>query len=121
VYDTTITLLVESAPAAVEDVYVYWGKLHAVTSGGSTLPARLEEVVLTGAAGYAAMEWASFASNRANVAGVEAVQQYLAYGRQMLERFAAQLAEARERSRVRASALFTPAGSSGRNVVRFEP
>jgi hypothetical protein len=120
-FDTTLTLLVEAAPDAVEDAYVYWGKLHSVTAGGSTLPARLEEVVLTGAAGYAALEWASFATNRANIAGVEAVGHYLEYGRAQLARFAEQLREAQERSRVRASALFTPAGPSGRNVVRFEP
>ncbi len=76
----TLTLLVDGAPGDAEDVAVYWGKLHTLDASTSTLPATAEDAVVTGAAGYAAIEWASFATNRANVAGTAAVQQYRDWG-----------------------------------------
>jgi len=33
---------------------VYWGKLHALDTSGSTIPSRLSDLVIAGAAGYAA-------------------------------------------------------------------
>jgi hypothetical protein len=53
-FGSTLTLLVEGAPAAVQDVNVYWGKLHTLDGSTSTLPSTAEDVVVTGAAGYAA-------------------------------------------------------------------
>src|SRR3989304_2626161 len=50
-YGSALTLLLESAPAAVADVNVYWGQLHAVDATQSTLPTAAEDAVGTGAGG----------------------------------------------------------------------
>ena len=120
-YGSVLTLLLESAPAAVADVNVYWGQLHAVDATQSTLPTAAEDAVVTGAGGYAALEWANFATNRANVAGVEAAAGYRAWGTAQLRRFQELLDGFGERARLRVSALFTSGGASGRDVVQWEP
>jgi hypothetical protein len=121
VFAGTLTLLVDGAPGDAEDVAVYWGKLHTLDASTSTLPAVAEDAVVIGAAGYAAIEWASFATNRANVAGVTAVEQYRAWGEAQLARFRAQLDELGQRARVRTASLFTPArDSSSRDVVQWQ-
>ncbi|MFQ5880784.1 MAG: hypothetical protein ACE5IZ_11520, partial [Dehalococcoidia bacterium] len=65
----TLTLLIDQKPAGSESVSVYYGKMHTLDAAGSTIPPQLEEVVAAGAAAYAALEWASFATNRVNVGG----------------------------------------------------
>ncbi len=69
VWESTLTLLIDSEPAASEDVNVYYTKLHTIDVSSSTVPPRFEGVIANGAAGYAALEWASFATNRVNVGG----------------------------------------------------
>src|SRR3990172_4682126 len=65
----TLTTLIDAAPASVENVNVYHTKLHTIDASSSTVPARFEDVIAAGAGGYAAAEWASFATNRGNVGG----------------------------------------------------
>lgn len=122
VYLQTLTMLVDVAPAAADDVQVFWGSLHTLDASESTLPAQAEDVVVTGAAGFAALEWASFASNRANVSGPAAVSEYQTWGEAKLEDFRRQLVRLGREARVRASQLFKAAGeSTSANVVRWEP
>jgi hypothetical protein len=117
---TTLTLLVDAAPTAVEDVSVYWGSLHTIDGSTSTLPAWAEEALLAGAGGYAAVEWASFATNRANLAGPGVVQDYQAWGQAKLREFRAALR--RLSARVRSSRLFVPADAEpSQSVVTWEP
>lgn len=59
VFGTTLTLLVPAAPSAAEDVTVYWGKLHTCDVSGTTIAADRLDLVMTGAAGYAAQEAAN--------------------------------------------------------------
>jgi hypothetical protein len=117
VWGETLTLLVDRTPG-VEDVDVYWGALHVIDDNGSTLPSYAEEALLLGAAGYAAVEWASFATNRANVSGTQAVEHYMAWGRLQLKRFEEQLGRFGRRGRVRAASLFTPAAVGGRSATQ---
>jgi hypothetical protein len=121
-YAGTLTLLVDEAPASVEDVAVYWGSLHDVDDSGSSLPVAHEDIVIRGAAGYAAIEWASFATNRANVGGSDVVAQYAAWGADALSRFNEQLGRLREVSRVRSSSVYTAAAGQtpSRSVVQFD-
>ena len=121
-YQTTLTLLTDAPPAGVEDVSVFWGSLHLVDASQSTLPTVAEDAVVTGASGYAALEWANFAINRANLAGSGAVDDYRAYGNAQLRRFQELLGDFGRRARVRVSGLFRPRDdSANRNVVRWEP
>ena len=105
----TLTLLVDSTPFAVEDLNVFYGKLHTLDENGSTIPTRLEDVVATGAAGYAALEWASFATNRVNIGGDDTWRDYLVWGQQRLAAFHAALSRYGQRSAVRVRRLYTPA------------
>lgn len=106
-WENTLTLLVDQVPPAGEQVYLYYGRLHALDATTSTIPPHLEDMVTTGAAGYAALEWASFAINRVNVGGEQADQGYLTWGRELLAAFHRGLA--RERSRLRRRQLYRPA------------
>ena len=112
VWGDTLTLLVDSAPVSAQSVTVFYGKLHLLDDDGSTLPAALEDVVATGAGGYAALEWASFATNRVNVGGSDTWRDYLVWGEQRLAAFAAALARQGQRSAVRVRRLYTPALSA---------
>lgn len=106
----TLTLLVESTPAGGEQVKVYYGKLHTLNVTTSTIPAALEDVIATGAAAYAALEWASFATNRLNTGGPETWRNYLVLGQERLAAFARALAKQGRYNRVRALRLYRPAG-----------
>lgn len=110
-WGSTLTLLVEQAPTAAASVNVYYGKMHTLDASGSTIPAHLEEVVAAGAAAYAALEWASFASNRVNVGGEDVWRRYLAWGQERLAAFARALARYGRRNAVRLRRLYTPAAA----------
>jgi|SRR3990172_2078494 len=119
VFESTLTLLTEAAPAAVENVNVYWGRLHTLDTSTSTLPAVAEDVVVTGAAAYAALEWASFATNRANVAGQDAFENYKGWGEERLRQFREALRGFGREARVRNAALYRPERFSSRNTVQW--
>jgi hypothetical protein len=105
----TLTLLVDSPPLAAQPVNVFCGKLHTLDDTTSTIPPALEDLLATGAAAYAALEWASFASNRVNVGGADVWRSYLVWGQERLAAFAAALARHGRRSGVRARRLYPPA------------
>jgi hypothetical protein len=109
VWLTTLTMLIDSPPGAVEDANVYYTKLHTLDETTSTLPSRFEDVVATGAAAYAALEWASFAANRVNVGGQDVWRDYLTWGQQRLAEFESALAEHGRRNTVRVRRLYRPA------------
>lgn len=112
VWLTTLTLLVEAAPAAAETVNVYHTKLHTIDATSSTVPARFEDTVASGAAGYAALEWASFSTNRVNAGGRDVWREYLVWGQERLAEFQRTLARHGLRNAVRARRLFAPAGEA---------
>ncbi len=108
VWVQTLTLLVDQVPSDSEDVYVYYGKLHTLDASSSSIPAPLEELVAIGAAGYAAVEWASFASNRVNVGGDQTWRNYLTWGQDRLAAFMRGLARHSRKNAVRVSSLYRP-------------
>ena len=120
VHETTLTLLVSGAPAGVESLNVLWGSLHTLDASTSTLPAMAEDTVVTGAAAYAAIEWASFATNRANVAGTEAFESYRTWGDERLEQFREALRGFGRAARLRTSSLYAPEQAAGRNTVQWQ-
>jgi hypothetical protein len=102
----TLTLLIDSLPGDGEDVYVYYGKLHTLDTGSSTIPSRLEDLVALGAAAYAAIEWASFATNRVNVSGSEVWRSYLTWGQDRLADFMKGLSKHSRKNTVRVRRLY---------------
>jgi len=106
VWSDTLTLLIDSLPGDGEDVYVYYGKLHTLDADSSTIPAKLEDLVATGSAGYAANEWASFATNRVNLGGSDTWRSYLTWGQDRLAAFMRDLAKHSKKNTVRVRRLY---------------
>jgi len=107
----TLTLLVDATPPGGQSVNVYYGEMHTLDATTSTIPPHLEELVATGASAYAALEWASFATNRINVGGQDVWRQYLTWGQERLAVFSRALAKHSRRNAVRVRRLYTPATS----------
>lgn len=121
-WQTTLTLQIDKLPVADENVRIFWGSVHVVDEDTSTVPAFAEEALLHGAGGYAALEWASFASSRANVGGSGAVLDYRFWGEARLNAFRDQLRRIGERARVRSSRLYSPEQAAAHgDVVTWEP
>lgn len=119
VYQTTLTLLIASAPSSAQSLNVYWGALHALNTGASSLPPAAEDAVVLGASGYAALDWASFAANRANVSGEAAFEHYAAWGEERLARFREALRAFGSEARLRNSALYRAEPAGARTTVQW--
>lgn len=119
VYKTTLTLLTEGAPASAQAINVYWGALHTLNTSASSLPPSAEDAVVLGAGGYAALEWASFATNRANVAGTAAFDNYQAWGEERLTRFREALRAFGSEARLRNASLYRPERGASRSTVQW--
>ncbi|HLE02417.1 MAG TPA: hypothetical protein VI877_02885, partial [Dehalococcoidia bacterium] len=105
----TLTLLIDKVPASGEEVVVYYGRLHTLDNTTSTIPPHLEEVVATGAEGFACLEWANFAINRVNTGGAGTWREYLTFGQEKLGAFMEALARHGKKGAVRARRLYRPA------------
>lgn len=121
IWGNTLTLLVDATPLAAQEVDVYYGKLHTLDATTSTIPASLEDVIATGAAAYAALEWATFATNRVNVGGPDVWRQYLVWGQERLAAFARELARHGRRAGVRVRRLYRPAAPADLRSTPWEP
>lgn len=119
-WQTTLTMLIDSAPPGSQSVNVYWGTVHQLDGSGSSLPIAAEDVVVQGAGGYAALEWANFAINRINVSGGDAGRDYDAWGRAQLELFRRALRRFGKEARVRTSQLYSPGQEpAGKTTVQW--
>ena len=116
----TLTLLVDEVPLSAQTVNVYYGQMHTLDADTSTIPPQLEEVVADGGAAYAAIEWASFATNRINAGGDDVWQHYLTWGQERLAAFASALAQQGRRNAVRVRSLYTPARPTADENTPFE-
>ncbi len=103
----TLTLLGDTVPDG-GDAYIYYGKLHTIDATTSTIPARLEDLVATGACGYAAVEWAAFAINRVNVGGTITAGEFLSWGKEKLNYFRQELKRLGRKNRARINQLYKP-------------
>jgi hypothetical protein len=90
-WQTTITMDTVNAPAGVENVFVYWLKAHTLDGSGSTIPAIHDDLVATGSAAYAALDWVSFSANRINVGGDDTWGRYKSFGDERLAAFLREL------------------------------
>ena len=103
----TLTLLGSEVPDGT-NAHIYYGKLHTLDDTTSTIPAQHEDVVVTGAGGYAAVEWAIYAINRVNVGGGITPREFLGWGREKLDCFKAELKRLGRRNRARVRSLYKP-------------
>jgi len=105
-----ITLLGSEVPDG-SDAYTYYGKLHTLDSQDSTIPVHHEDLVVTGACGYAAAEWAIYAINRVNTGGVMTPDELTKWGKDKLVFFRSELRRLGRNNRVRVRQLY--ASNSG--------
>lgn len=103
----TLTLLGDEVPDG-SDAAVYHGDLHTLDGSGSTIPARYEDIVAAGAAGYAAVAWAVHAVNRVNAGGTGTAADFLAWGKERVNAFHNELKRLGRWNRVRAGTLYVP-------------
>ena len=102
-----LTLLGLETPDG-SNAYIYYGKLHTLDVSTSTIPQQLEDLIATGACGYAAIEWATYAINRVNVGGTNTPEDFLTWGRERLDYFRGELKRLGRRNRVRVRSLYKP-------------
>jgi len=102
-----VTLLGDEVPDG-SNAYVYYGKLHTLDATSSTIPTKHEDLVATGAGGYAAIEWAVYAINRVNVGGTMTPREFLTWGKDRLRFFKDELKRLGRRNRVRIRSLYKP-------------
>jgi hypothetical protein len=105
-FGDTLTLDVVGAPSSVQNVNVFWHKGHTI-NGSTTFPATHDDIIATGAAGYAALDRSVFASDRVNVGG-DAWGRYSHWGAERLEKFKQLLRDLPASSRVQSFQLYTP-------------
>ncbi len=103
----TLTLLGDEVPDG-SNAYIYYGKLHTLDATSSTIPTQHEDLIATGACGYAAAEWAVYAINRVNVGGGITPREFLAWGDEKLRYFKQELRRLGRRNRIRVRSLYKP-------------
>lgn len=103
----TLTILGDEVPDG-SNAYIYCGKLHTLDASSSTIPTQHEDLIATGAGGYAAVEWAVYAINRVNVGGEITPRGFLAWGNEKLRYFKQELRRLGRRNRVRVRSLYKP-------------
>lgn len=103
----TLTLFGDELPDG-SNAYIYYGKLHTLDATTSTIPTWLEDLIVIGAGGYAAVEWAAFAINRVNVGGTITPEEFLNWGKEKLKYFRQELKRLGRKNRARISQLYKP-------------
>ena len=103
----TLTLDLAAAPSGAPFVNVWWHKAHNTTGNGS-LPEAHDDIIVGGAAAFAALEWASFASNRLNVGGDDVWGRYMDFGNVRLRAFQQALRDLPEANRLRSGRFYAP-------------
>ncbi len=105
IWGDTLTIISGDEPNGA-NCCVYYGTMHTLDATGSTIPARHEDLVATGACGYAAVAWAAYAMNRVNVGGTVTPGEFRLWGNERLKIFREGLKRLGRRQRVRTQQLF---------------
>ena len=108
----TLTLLSEEAPGSRQLVKVHYGRMHTLDATSSTIPPHLEELVLSGAAGFAAIDWSGHAINSINLGGPQTWHHFLVWGQEMLNHFRQGLADLSRQTSLRVRRLYRPTNQS---------
>ncbi len=104
----TLTLDLSGAPSGTPDVAIYWHAVHTI-NGTISFPASHDDIVAGGASGFAALEWASFSSNRLNAGGDDVWGRYMEFANVRLAAFREQLSRLPVANRARTSRPYRPA------------
>ena len=105
IWGNTLTIISGDEPNG-SNCNVYYGKLHTIDANGSTIPSKYEDLVVTGACGYAAISQAALSINKVNVGGTMTPTEYRAWGNERLRIFKDRLKRLGRRDRIRTQQLF---------------
>jgi hypothetical protein len=105
IWGDSLTIISGSEPDG-SNCHVYYGALHTLDANGSTVPTKYQDLIATGACGYAAMEWAAYAINKVNVGGTMTPGEFRLWGSERLGTFQESLKRLGRRQRVRSQQLF---------------
>jgi len=105
IWGDTLTIISGNEPNGA-NCCIYYGVLHTLDANGSTIPAEYEDLIATGACGYAAIEWAAFAINRVNIGGTTTPREYRIWGNERLRTFRDRLKRLGRRQSIRTQQLF---------------
>lgn len=106
-WSDVITLLGPDVPDG-SNCCIYYGKLHTLDGSSSTIPAKYEDLIAAGAAGYAALEQGIYSINKVNTGGDKTPGEWEAWGKARIEIFRSEIKRPGRRNRVRAGRLYTP-------------
>jgi hypothetical protein len=104
-WKNTLTLIDGEIPDG-GNACIYYEKAHTIDNSGSSIPAHLEELVIYGACGYAAIEWAAYSINRVNTGGSRTPQEFLSWGKNKIDYFRSELKKFGSKNRVRVSRMY---------------
>jgi hypothetical protein len=107
VWGNTLTLADGEIPDG-GNARIYYDRLHTLDNEDSTIPVHLDELIVSGACGYAAVEWAAFAINRVNTGGSTTPQEFLSWGKAKLDSFRSGLKRMGRKNRLRIRQMYKP-------------
>ena len=102
-----LTLLVDNPPTG-EDLIVYWLAAHVLDQSRSSLDGPLIDVLLDGAAAYAASQMASYVTERVSSGGPGADRDYAAFSTRKMRAFDQAIRHHGTHASLRPSMLYTP-------------
>jgi len=105
IWGDTLTIIGGDEPDG-SNCHIYYGKLHTLDATTSTIPPKHEDLVATGACGYAAVSWAAYSINRVNVGGAMTPGEFLRWGKDRLNIFNDALKRLGRRQRIRTQQLY---------------
>jgi hypothetical protein len=108
VWIDNLTMLIDSAPSTAQNVNVYWHTHHLLDATTSLDAAQLQ-ILLTGAAGYAAAQLASYGTERVSVGGPDTDRDYASMSNRYLRDFRAALKKKGERGKLHTRRMYMPA------------
>jgi len=82
--------------------------LHTIDESDSTIPAAHEDIIVSGACGYAAQELSVHAVNRVSIGGISTPDEFRKYAKDRLDCFRRELRKLGRKNRIRARSLYLP-------------
>lgn len=107
IWGDTLTIISGNVPDG-SNACIYYGKLHTLDVTTSTIPPKYEDLVATGAAGYAAISASVYATDRVSVGGTMTPREYRMWGNERLRTFRDALQRLGRRQRIRIQQLYKP-------------
>ena len=117
IWGDTLTLEIRTTPADAEAVRIRYSAAHTLDAVGTSLPPAVHDLVATGAAAYAAIEWASYATNRVNAGGDDVWRRYLSWGQDRLAAFSKALAKHGRERRLKSRRLYVATAAAAGEVT----